>query len=80
MEEGGFSLGKWKFSHKELRVALGDEGEEEESEEERILGIIWNMKQDTLSVSIEEERFVELAKTTRQVVHVSKPRTIVEHS
>ena len=47
MEKGGFSLGKWKFSHKEIGEALGQEEEEERPEEEKILGIIWNLKEDT---------------------------------
>ena len=68
MEMGGFSLGKWKFSHKELRSAVGEEEEEEEAEEEKILGIVWNLKEDTLAVSIEEERFLEPATTPRKVV------------
>ena len=29
---------------------------------------MWNIKEDTLRVAIEEERFAEMAKTTRQVV------------
>ena len=68
MEMGGFSLGKWKFSHKELKSAVEEEEEGEEVEEEKILGIVWNLKEDSLAVSIEEERFLQPAKTPRQVV------------
>ena len=56
---------KWKFSHPELRK----EGEEEEQEEEqKILGIIWNTKDDTLGVAIEEEKYSGRARTPREIV------------
>ena len=41
MKLGGLPLSKWKFSHPELR----EEGEvEEQEEEQKILGIIWNRR------------------------------------
>ena len=43
-----------------------EEGEDEEVN--TILGIQWNMTNDTLSVAVDEERFKERAKTPRQVV------------
>ena len=53
MLEGGFELGKWKFSHPALR---GDDEEEEQDEEASILSIRWNTKTDLLSVAIDEEK------------------------
>ena len=64
MAEGGFTLSKWKFSHPEL---IGHEGHVQE-EEEKILGIRWNTKEDTLSVVIESEKFEVDVETLRQLV------------
>merc|ERR1712228_1132384 len=64
MLEGGFNLSKWKFSHPEL---IDHEGHVQD-EEEKILGILWNMVTDRLSVVIEEERFAATAETPRQLV------------
>ena len=66
MEEGGFTLAKWKFSHPE---AMGEEAHGEESRE-KILGVVWNMKEDTLSIAIEEEEFEKTAITPRQIVQM----------
>ena len=41
---------------------------EEEEEVDKILGIVWDMRRDRLSVAVEEEKFSQRAKTPRQVV------------
>ena len=64
MKKGGFSLSKWKFSHPEL---IEHEGHEQK-EEEKILGIKWNMKEDRLSVEIDKEKYEEEVETLRQLV------------
>ena len=64
MKLGGFNLGKWKFSLRELQ---GDR-QVEEKEERKILGIVWDTDNDTFSVAIDEEKFREVAETPRQVV------------
>ena len=46
---------------------MEEEEEEEEEEVDKILGIQWNMTNDTLSVAV-DERFKVRAKTPRQVV------------
>ena len=45
-----------------------EEEEEGESQEKRILGIVWKTKEDTLSVAIDEEKYKEEATTPRHVV------------
>ena len=65
MLEGGFKLGKLKFLHTALR---GDNEEEEQDKEASILGISWNTKTDHLSVAIDEEEFLERARTPHQIV------------
>ena len=64
MEKGGFRLAKWKYSHPQLRR----EGEEEQEEQQSILAISWNTKEDTLSVAVDEAKFKEEATTPRMVV------------
>ena len=66
MALGGFSLSKWIFSHKEMSEEK--EEEEEEGKEKRILGIVWNTKEDRLSVAIDEEKYKDQATTPRHVV------------
>ena len=66
MAMGGFSLSKWKYSHKEL--VRGEEVEEEQERMQKILGIVWDLEEDTLSVAIEPEKFVKEATTPRMVV------------
>ena len=51
-------------SHPQLRR----EGEEEQEEQQSILGISWNTKEDTLSVAVDETKFEEEATTPRMVV------------
>ena len=65
MKEGGFSLGKWKFSHQEL--AEGKE-QEDDGKEKKILGIVWDTKTDEFKVSIDLEKFEAEADTPRLVV------------
>ena len=48
MLRGGFNLSKWKFSHPDL---MNHEGHEQ-GNEEKILGILWNMVMDRLTVVI----------------------------
>ena len=69
MALGGFSLSKWILSHPEMKEEE-EEGEEEDGvyKEKRILGIVWNTKEDTLSVAIDEEKYKEEATTPRHVV------------
>ena len=66
MALGGFSLAKWIFSHPEMTEKK--EEEEEEEKEKRILGIVWNTKEDKLSVAIDEEKYKDQAITPRHVV------------
>ena len=63
MAKGGFKLAKWKYIHPQLR-----RDDEEEQEEQSILGISWNTKEDTLSVTIDEARFAVRATTPRLIV------------
>ena len=67
MALGGFSLSKWIFSHPEMSEQEEEE-DEGESQEKRILGIVWKTKEDTLSVAIDEEKYKEEATTPRHVV------------
>ena len=66
MELGGFPLGKWKYSHPEL---LGEPTPTEEESKTKFLGIRWNLKDDTLSVAVEDFE-VPQVKTVRDVVKV----------
>ena len=66
MALGGFSLSKWIFSHRDMSEENNQE--EDEEKERRILGIVWNTKEDTLSVAIDEEKYKEEATTPRHVV------------
>ena len=67
MAEGGFTLSKWKFSHEDIDQARNSE---ETGKEQKVLGIAWDMQKDTLSVSIEEEKFRKPAETTRDLVRM----------
>ena len=71
MNLGGFSLSKWKFSDPRIdpNWKSGDPTEvPEEERHQKILGIAWDMKEDSFSVAIEEEKFTPRATTPRQVV------------
>ena len=66
MRRGGFHLDKWCFSHPEL---AGEPEPPEGEEIKNVLGLVWNTKDDTISVRINLDDYKEVT-TMRQLVSI----------